>query len=292
MDHKRLGRGLQSLLPTGSASGNPSATVGVDLLSPNPRQPRETFEDAALERLADSIKKNGILQPIVVRRQDSGFEIVAGERRWRAAMRAGLREVPVVIRDNVGEIELLELALLENVQRVDLNPIEKAKGYRRLIEEFNKTQEDVATSVGQERATISNLLRLLDLPPDIQLAVQRDAISSGHARALLSIPDSVRRHAVFERVLRDNLSVREVERIAAEEGAKKKTDSRRRKSALPAWVAEIEDRWRRRLGVRIELKLQGQRAQIAILCANLDELERVTDLAVGLPNTSQKTPGS
>lgn len=279
---------MQSLLPNEPKTQQLGNVVPIDQIIANRRQPRENFDEAALERLVDSIQKNGILQPIIVRRHDQQLEIVAGERRWRAAKRAGLKEVPVVIRENVSESELLELALLENVQRVDLNPIEKAKGYKRLLEEFGKTQEDIAKGVGQDRATIANTLRLLELPNEIQDAVQRNSISGGHARALLSIPDAAKRRLVFERVLREDLSVRDVERMAGEQGARKKPESKRRKGALPAWVSELEERWRRRLGVRIELGLQGQRARISIHCASLDELERVTDLAVGLPSQSPR----
>jgi ParB family chromosome partitioning protein len=289
MEQRRLGRGLHSLLPAEPVQAGVASLVSVDILSPNRSQPREHMDEAALAGLAESIRKNGILQPIVARRQGERLEIISGERRWRAAQKAGLASVPVVIRENVTESEMLELAILENVQRVDLNPIEKARGYRRLIDEFGKTQEDVAKGVGQDRATVANLLRLLDLPEEMQDAVQRSSISGGHARALLSVPDPIRRKLLFERVLRDDLSVRDVERLAGESGARRKPIARRR-SSIPVWISELEERWRRRLGVRVEFSMRGQKSRIAIHCATLDELERVTDLAVGLPHSTQ-SPG-
>jgi ParB family chromosome partitioning protein len=256
-------------------------TAALDQLVRNRHQPREVFDEDAIERLAESIQKNGILQPIIVRRAGKQFEIIAGERRWRAARRAGLKEVPVVVRENVSDVEMLELALLENVQRQDLNPVEKARGYRRLMDEFKKSHEEIAKSVGMDRATIANTLRLLELPAEIQESVQRGALSGGHARALLSVPDAARRRNLFERTLKEDLSVRDVETLAAEQGARKKPNLRL-KPNQPAWISDLESRWRRRLGVRVDLSIVGQRARIGIHCASLDELERVTDLAVGL----------
>lgn len=281
MEQRRLGRGLHSLLSTDSASdAAPITRAPLEQIVPNRNQPREEFDEGALERLADSIRKNGLLQPIVVRRQGSKFEIIAGERRFRAARKAGLQEVPVVVREDVSDSQLLELALLENVQRVDLNPIEKARGYRKLIQEFHRSQEEIAKSVGQERVTISNTLRLLELPSEMQEAVQRGALSAGHARALLSVPSAPRRRNLFERALREDLSVRQVELLALEEGAQRKP-RRTSKSGQPAWISDLEARWRRRLGVRVELAVSGQRSRLTIHCASLDELERVTDLTLG-----------
>jgi ParB family chromosome partitioning protein len=281
MEQRRLGRGLQSLISS-EPSPAATATVAIELLSPNRSQPRESFDEAAIERLSESVARSGILQPIAVRQVGKTYEIIAGERRWRAAKRAGLREVPIFIRQNVTDGEMLELALLENVQRIDLNPIEKAKGFRHLIADFRKTQDEIAKAVGQDRATVANTLRLLELPIEMQEAVQRGALGGGHARALLSVPDASRRRALFERTLREDLSVRDVETLAAEHGARKKAASRKRPTQ-PAWLTQLEDRWRRRLGVKVGVTLAGQRARISIQCGSFDELERVSDLAVGLP---------
>jgi ParB family chromosome partitioning protein len=279
MEPRRLGRGLQSLIASEPAAHDQNL-VPVEHIVPNPNQPRSTFDEVAIDRLAESIQKNGLLQPIVVRRVGSKYEIIAGERRYRAGLRAGLKQVPIVVRDNVSEADMLELAMLENVQRVDLNPIEKARGYHKLMHTFKRTQEEIARSIGQDRVTISNTLRLLELAPDIQEAIQRGSITGGHARALLSVPDASRRRGLFERLLKEDLSVRQVEMIAAEQGAKQRPRASKR-PGQPSWVREVEDRWRRRLGVRVSLNLTGQRARIVVHCGSLDELERVTDLAVG-----------
>lgn len=286
---RRLGRGLQSLLSSEPSVSAPTR-LPIEQVTPNRTQPREAFDDTAIERLAESIRKNGILQPIVVRRAGKHFEIIAGERRWRAAKVAGIKEIPVTVRESVSDADTLELALLENVQRVDLNPIEKAKGYRRLVEEFKKSQEEIAKGIGQDRATIANTLRLLELPVEIQDAVQRGSLSAGHARALLSVPDATRRRALFERSLREDLSVREIETLAAEQGARKRPPSKR-KPNQPSWVTDLEQRWRRRLGVKVDLRLFGQRARLTIHCGSFDELERVTDLTVGLPTSSRGQTG-
>ncbi len=289
MEQKRLGRGLQSLISKKTEISEPAETtelntVSIDRLSPNPRQPRERIENAELERLAASIQKSGILQPIAVRRAGAKLEIIAGERRWRAARLAGLKLVPIVVRDRVSDGEMLELALLENVQRVDLNPVEKARGYRQLIDEFGKTQDEVARSVGQDRSTVANLLRLLDLSPEIQEAVQRGALSAGHARALLAVPEPSKRQELFERTLREDLSVREVEFAAAGERPEPRQERKRKKKAQqPDWADELETRWRRRLGTKVRILVAGQRSKVVIQCGSFDELERVTDLAVGLP---------
>lgn len=283
---RRLGRGLQSLI---SSEPRPvealGSTVSIEKLAPNPRQPRDVFDDVSLERLAESIRRSGILQPIVVRKAGERLEIIAGERRWRAAKLAGLREVPVAVRENLDDGAMLELALLENVQRVDLNAIEKARGYRKLLDEFGRTQEEIALSIGQDRATVANTLRLLELAPEVQDAVQRGSISAGHARALLSVPDLGKRRELFERLLREDLSVRDVEVAAATKGARRRAGSARA-GARPAWVHELQQRWEQRLGVRVRIDVRGPKARVTISCGGLDELDRVTDLAVGLTRSA------
>jgi ParB family transcriptional regulator, chromosome partitioning protein len=258
------------------------ASIPIDQLSPNPGQPREIMDDTGLESLATSIRRHGILQPIIVRRSGKSLEIVAGERRWRAARLAGLKEVPVVERESVSDADLLELALLENVQRMDLNAIERARAYRKLNDEFGRSLEDIASGVGLDRATIANTLRLLELAPEIQDAVKRDVISAGHARALLAIPNLQARQELLARIVRDDLSVRDVELVAADSGARRR--SRAKTKGAPsraAWIHELEERWMRRLGARVGVVVHGRRAEIRIHCSSLDELDRVSDLAVG-----------
>src|SRR6187399_1877118 len=188
-----LGRGLSALIPDSpspapAAAADRALEIDSDLLRPNKFQPRTHMDDERIEELARSIRSNGIIQPIVVRKVEQGYEIIAGERRWRAAQRAGLLKVPVVVRD-IPEDRLLAVALIENIQREDLNPIEEAMAYRRLADEYNMTQDQISDAVGKDRSTVSNMMRLLKLPREVRENVGAGALSMGHARALLSLPD-------------------------------------------------------------------------------------------------------
>jgi ParB family transcriptional regulator, chromosome partitioning protein len=208
-----LGRGLSALIPDAPISPQTSARpleVDTDLLTPNRFQPRTTMDDGRIEELARSIRSNGIIQPIVVRKIDSGYEIIAGERRWRASQRAGLLKVPIVVRD-MPDDRLLAAALIENLQREDLNPIEEAHAYRRLADEFHLTQEQIADAVGKDRSSVANLMRLLRLPLEVRENVAAGAIAMGHARALLSLPDEASQLRWGREVVSKQLSVRETE---------------------------------------------------------------------------------
>src|SRR4028118_102002 len=215
MTRKVLGRGLSALLsetPAATAANEELREVDIDLIEPNNVQPRTRFDEAQLEELAQSIKTNGVVQPILVRKTNGGrYQIVAGERRWRAAQRAGLQRIPSVIRD-VPDDKMLELALIENIQRQELNAIEEAYAYKRLIETFNLTQETVAQRVGRDRTFVTNYLRLLRLPEDIQQLVEENKISMGHARALLGIDDPDKQRELALYIVQQNLSVRDTER--------------------------------------------------------------------------------
>src|SRR3982751_2547770 len=215
-----LGRGLSALipdLPPAPATAPPAAAdrsldVDADLLRPNKFQPRTHMDDERIEELARSIKANGIIQPIVVRKVEQGYEIIAGERRWRAARRAGLLKVPVVVRD-IPEERLLAVALIENIQRENLNPIEEAVAYRRLSDEFHLTQEQIADAVGKDRSSVANYVRLLRLPQDVRASVASNALTMGHARALLALSDEATQLRVARDVLARSLSVRETEAL-------------------------------------------------------------------------------
>ena len=260
---RRLGRGLGSLLsstPEDSEGG--VAKINTSLIRPNPHQPRETFDAQGLEELRQSIESHGILQPILVRATGNGYELIAGERRWRAAQMAGLEEVPAVIREGVVETEMLELALGENLQRRDLDPMEKALGYRQMMNELGLTQEGVATKVGLQRSTVTNHLRLLDLPVPIQDAVRQRLISMGHARAILGLSDEAAQLDLMQEVAREGLSVREVERRAREQVAqpqggvsKPSIDRSSQPGDRPSWAKEIEARLREALGTKVSLVL-------------------------------------
>lgn len=288
-----LGRGLDALIPSGAPpppSGEPAASpaagapleLDIDLIAPNPEQPRTHFDPEALRELADSIREHGVVQPLVVSRDPAGgYRLIAGERRLQAARLAGRRTVPVVIREAAGR-DLLELALIENLQRADLNPIEVAAAYRRLVDEHGYTQEQVALRVGKSRAAVANALRLLQLEPEIRRSVAAGEISEGHARALLAIPEGARRLEAWREVVRRRLSVRETEALARRaaaapaEPASPPSPSRRRTPS-----GDLEMRLRRVLGTRVTVVPRGEGARIVIDCYSEDELDRVVGILLG-----------
>lgn len=255
---RRLGRGLGSLL--GDSTTVDEKKTAQDLLvveiRSNPRQPRRFFEDAALRELADSLSRHGFLQPVVVRASGSGFELISGERRWRAAQLAGLERIPAIVRENVSEEQMLELALVENLQREELDAIERAQGFRSLIETFGITQDEVARKVGLKRATVANHLRLLDLPAEVQAAVSRALISMGHARALLSLESPRRQLEVLGRIVREGLSVRQVEAMARSTPPVDHDSGSSRRVILPhqPWISDLEGRMRDRLGTKVAIE--------------------------------------
>ena len=274
-----LGRGLSALIPdmpaATAAQPAPSAEraleVDSDLLRPNKFQPRTHMDDERIEALARSIRSNGIIQPIVVRKVDGGYEIIAGERRWRAAQRAGLLKVPVVVQD-IPEDRLLAVALIENIQREDLNPIEEATAYRRLADEFHLTQDQIADAVGKDRSSIANYVRLLKLPQEVRENVGSGTLSMGHARAILGLPDEASQLRISRDVVAKGLSVRETEALV-------------KKAAQPASVKEertkdvhtraAEDRLRFALGTRVRIERRGKGGRIEIDFSNENELQRL-----------------
>jgi len=273
---RRLGRGLGSLI------SKPARDEGVQelelrLIRPNPHQPRTTFDPASLEELRNSIREHGVLQPIVVRRRDEGFEIVAGERRWRASRLAGRETIPAVVRDDVTDQQMLELALVENVQRADLDPIEKAKGFRALQAQLGLSQDQIAERVGLQRATVSNHVRLLELPAQIQEAVSRGLISMGHARALLSLRGAPAQLRLLERIAREDLSVRAVEGLVrAPEAAAPAAVAEPEPAPAPPWTRELQRRLERSLGTRVRITSdESCRGQIAIDFYQRADLERL-----------------
>lgn len=285
-----LGRGLSALIPdspTPAASpGDRSLEIDIDLLRPNKFQPRTQMDDDRIEDLSRSIRSNGIIQPIVVRRVpgapgnvDQGYEIIAGERRWRAAQRAGLMKVPVVVRD-VPENRLLAVALIENIQREDLNPIEEAVAYRRLADEFQLTQEQIADAVGKDRSSIANYVRLLRLPQEVRANVASHAISMGHARALLSLPDDAAQLRVGREIVAKSLSVREVEALV-KHGAKDAKEPKDTKERLDPNTRAAEEKLRLALGTRVRINRRGKGGRIEVDFVSEDELQRLYELLTG-----------
>jgi len=277
-----LGKGLSALIPDTSPPKPPATTeVDIDRLAPNTFQPRTQFDDARLDELARSIRSNGVIQPIVVQRVGDRFQIIAGERRWRAAQKAGLQRVPIIVREAVNRQSLLELALIENIQREDLNAIEEAHAYRRLADEFEMTQEAIAAAVGKDRATVANTLRLLRLPAEVQADVAAGSLSMGHARALLSLPSEPDQLRVSRDVLARKLSVRETEALVkkAVEGPPSREARDTPKGDVHTRAAE--ERLRLLLGTRVRIVRQGTRGRIEIDFTSENELIRLFDQLAG-----------
>ncbi len=260
MNRKVLGRGLSALISDDANTGNEGfIEIDLDLIEPNAEQPRTRFEETALDELAQSIRANGIVQPIVVRRKGSQYQIVAGERRWRAAQKAGLQKIPVVIKD-VSDEKILELALIENIQRQELNAIEEANAYRKLIDSIGLTQEMLAERVGKNRTVITTYLRLLRLPSDIQKLVEENKISAGHARALLMVDDADVQRRVARSILEMSLSVRETEKAVKKlsKGETQVIEKTQVKPKIDANVKAAETKLRRHLGTQVQILPDGK----------------------------------
>ena len=270
-----LGRGLSALIPDApAAAATPSARaheVDIDLLTPNPFQPRTVMDESKIDELARSIRSNGVIQPIVVRKAGARYEIIAGERRWRASQRAGLLKVPIVVRETPDE-QLLAAALIENIQREDLNPIEEAHAYRRLVDEFQLTQEQIADAVGKDRSSVANIMRLLKLPHEMRESVSAGTLAMGHARALLSLPDEATQLRVGREVVARQLSVRETEVLVkkAAEPPKERSDE-----VKDVHTRAAEDKLRFALGTRVRIVRKRKGGKIEIDFGSEDELQRL-----------------
>lgn len=273
MKRKALGKGLGALLPEPDPTAETGAEVPIDSLEPNPFQPRTAIRPEQLQELIASVREAGIIQPILVRRHAGRYQIIAGERRWRAAQSLGLRSVPVTVRD-VPDEGLLELALIENVQRQELSPLEEAHAFQRLHEEFGLTQEEVARRVGRERSTIANALRLLRLPREARELLASGGLDAGHARALLSLERVEDQLALAREVARRGLSVREVERRTAALRAGRGRPEKRRDPNTRA----AEERLRAALGVRVKIARRGKAGALRIEFRNEAELQRLFEL--------------
>ena len=272
-----LGKGLGALIPEkGIPEGEGKKALqqcGIEEVQPNPFQPRKAFSDEQLQELVDSIREKGILQPLLVRRKSDGYELIAGERRWRAAQRAGLREIPILVRD-VSDSEMLELSLIENIQRENLNPIEEAEAYKRLMEQFHLTQEEISKKVGKDRTTIANTVRLLRLPPEIKLSLAEGKITMGHARAFLSLDGVDKQKLLWKRLLSGGLSVRQTENLVKRLRTRSSPTPRR---SHPEWSALIEE-LQRALGTKVRIVGKRKRGKIEIDFFSPDELDRIIEL--------------
>lgn len=287
-----LGKGLGALIPTEGATSSGGSggsdvsglrDIPVSSIQPNRHQPRTVFDEESLNSLVESVRALGVLQPVLVRPADTEghFELIAGERRWRAARRAGLATIPAVVR-TVEELGALEQAVVENLHRADLNPLEEAAAYQQLIEDFGLTQEQAAKRVGKSRSSVANLLRLFQLPPTVQRAISEGSLSAGHAKALLSTPDRAFQEALAKRIVAEDLSVRATEQILREREALEEqlapdpggvTPDRKR--LRPPGLLELEELLSARLDTRVKVEMGAKKGKMNIEFANLEDLERI-----------------
>ena len=292
MTRKPLGRGLNALL---SAGPEPRTTeelreVDIDLIQPGKEQPRTRFSEERLEELAQSIRNNGVIQPILVRARGEGFELVAGERRWLAARRAGLKRIPAIVRE-IPDDRVLELALVENIQRQELNPIEEANAYMRLISTLGVRQEELAQRVGKDRSSVANYLRLLKLPSDLQILVEEEKLSMGHARCLLGLEGADLQRRLARRIIEKRMSVREVERAIQQTRKEKKPAVR---SATQAGTVDpnlkaAEDRLRRRYGTQVKINsaAKGTGGTVELEFYDHQDLDRIYTILMGKTEISE-----
>ncbi|HEX7708242.1 MAG TPA: ParB/RepB/Spo0J family partition protein [Thermoanaerobaculia bacterium] len=283
---KALGRGLGALIPTRSsetqnaqsAGGAGLAEIPVEQISPNPFQPRKTFNEASIEELARSVREHGIVQPLVVTRTgDQKFRLIAGERRFRAAQKAGLKTVPVVIKETMTDSDVLQVALIENIQREDLNPIEEAYAYQQLHEEFGLTQEEIAKRVGKERSTVANCLRLLKLPDSVKKLLAAGQLSMGHARAILAVDSSKKQEQLAQRVVKRNLNVRQTETLAAESSPRAEQPEKEK----DIFTRDAEEKLAKTLRSKVEIDRRRRGGVIHIRFGSEDELIRLVEELMG-----------
>ncbi len=276
-----LGKGLGAIFPDllDELNEKPSYLIcGIEELTPTKFQSRKVFDPEELKTLVSSIRETGIIQPIVVRKTEKGFEIIAGERRWRAAQEVGLKTVPVVIRD-AKDIEVAEISLIENIQRAELNPIEEAEAYEVLANKFDLSQEEISVRVGKDRSTVANAIRLLRLPEEIRKALVKKIISSGHARTLLSLESKEEQLSTFRQIVKNGLNVRKTESLI--NGLKKKNRPEPKKRKKDIYIADLEKRLISRLMTKVEIVPSGKGGFIEIKFFSNDDLDRVIGLILG-----------
>lgn len=274
-----LGKGIGALIPELEEMGERGLIYcGVEEIRPNRSQPRRYFDESRLQELAESIKEQGILEPLIVRKIDEGYELIVGERRWRAAQKAGLKEVPVIVKE-VQDREIMELSLIENLQREDLNPIEEAEAYKRLIDEFGISHEELSVRIGKDRTTITNTLRLLKLPSEIKTHILQNQITSGHARAILSLENKERQNELCNLIIKKGLSVREAEALAKRwlERHQKLKIEKKKRGDIDHQLQNLQDSLRNYLGTKVTIHHRGKRGRIEIEYYSNEDLERIIE---------------
>lgn len=294
MAARGLGKGLDSLIPNAIGEAKtkkeavketvveekkePETLVKITMVEPNRKQPRKNFDEDALQELSESIKQFGLLQPILVQDRKDHYEIIAGERRWRAAKLAGLKEIPVIIRDYTDQ-EIVEISLIENIQREDLNPIEEAQAYKRLLTEFNLKQDEVAERVSKSRAAVTNSIRLLKLSDEVQQMVIDDMISTGHARALLAVEDKDEQYNLAQKIFDEKLSVRDVEKLVKNLHKPEKPSKKTENKTMEVIYQDIEEKLKQKLSTKVIVTSKGEGAgKIEIEFYNHEDLDRILDM--------------
>jgi ParB family chromosome partitioning protein len=277
MQRRALGKGLKALIPVVEEKQAGILEIPIEDVRPNRYQPRKIFDDTKLADLINSIKEKGVVQPIIVQRVDSGYELIAGERRWRAAQKAGMDKIPALIKEVTNE-ESLELALIENIQRENLNPIEESRAYQRLSDEFSLTQEEIAKKVGKERSSVANYLRLLKLPQEIQDSISNEELTMGHARALLSLNSAKEQISLKDMIIKKGMSVREIESIINRDRHPKREPA---KKTIDIFKNRLEEELQRFFGTKVNVIKGRKRGKIEIVFYSDEDLERLVELIRG-----------
>jgi ParB family chromosome partitioning protein len=279
LNKRGLGRGLEALIPMEQKGEEIVQEIEIKKIVANDKQPRKDFDEKKLSELADSMKQHGILQPIILRKKGSTYELVAGERRWRAAAKAGIEKIPAIVKE-LSNADVMEIALIENLQREDLNPMEEAAAYKTLMNEFGLTQEELSKRVGKSRSLIANTVRLLNLDKEIQDLVFQDKLTAGHARALLSIQEKKERLKLAKKISEESLSVRQTEQIVKKISDEKKKNKIKKPKEINPVMLDITEKLQRSLGTRVRIKGNEKRGKIEIEFYSGDELERILETIV------------
>ncbi len=279
MNKRGLGRGLEALIPMEQKGEEIVQEIEIKKIVANDKQPRKDFDEKKLSELADSMKQHGILQPIILRKKGSTYELVAGERRWRAAAKAGIEKIPAIVKE-LSNADVMEIALIENLQREDLNPMEEAAAYKTLMNDFGLTQEELSKRVGKSRSLIANTVRLLNLDKEIQDLVFQDKLTAGHARALLSIQEKKERLKLAKKISEESLSVRQTEQIVKKISDEKKKNKIKKPKEINPVMLDITEKLQRSLGTRVRIKGNEKRGKIEIEFYSGDELERILETIV------------
>jgi len=276
-----LGKGLEALIPDMEINNAKDGVIEIDIneIASNSEQPRKKFDEEKLQQLADSIREHGIVQPVLVKKEGDVYRLIAGERRWRAARLAGLKKIPAIMRE-FSEQEIMEISLIENIQREDLNPIEEAMAYKRLMDEFKLTQEDIAAKIGKSRSAVANVLRLLNLDDRVKSYVIDGVLSEGHARAITNITNSDLQYEAAKKIIDENLNVRQTEKMIKAMMLSKITDKKKKKDSkkVEPYIQEVQEKLKNALGTKVSISFGRKKGKIEIDYYSYEDLERIVDI--------------